>query len=657
MLTGGFCLPVLAFSQEIGKVPQDSVYMRRQEMKAVQIPITTIRAIYPSVLSGLLKEEIEALNADDVAGLLTKAPGTTIKSYGGLGGLKSISIRGLGGQHTAILVDGFQITNPQAGQMNLGQLQADGLTSLATGSLMRFDNSLPVSAQFSSNFVDFKTFLYYRGYESSGVKASLRYGSFQRREAYVQGDRKKGKWHVGAFGKYRDANGAYPFEFTNGSTSVEGMRANNDYQDMHFGAKVGRDLGPDKTLNLYYRSSYIDQGLPGAVFFYNESADERMTTMDHRVMLDLSNKSYKNHYRYFLNAGANKLNYLDPTYLNAAGYLNNMYHNYSINGGYTHFRALSEVDLKWGGEQRIDMMQSNRLEFGKPLRSVTHALLGLRKKVYLWELEALAGGQFVFDQNKEGNQTHLQFTPNVRLLRSFKEDKMTGQFWYKRTFRLPSFNELYFGEVGNQHLQPEVAHQLNLSYEWRIKENYYKWRWSLRAEGYFNRVRNKIIAIPTKNLFVWSMQNVTEAAVYGGALETRAIRRFYNEARLEITANYTWQRVIDITPEALTYGHQVAYAPKHLANLDLMFVRKGITARISNNFVSGRYALNENVAANYLEPFWTVDAAIGYKYTWKEKHTFGVQFNARNLTNASYAFIRSYVMPGRHYLLTLNYEI
>lgn len=652
-LVGGVLLPTFLFSQEI---PKDTTQVVQKSIDAIVVPQLVVREVIMPDKIGLHPEDIEALNVDDVAGLIAKSPGATVNTYGGLGGLKSVSIRGLGGQHTALLVDGFLISNAQAGQMNLGQLQADGVKYAKSGVYDAFYNMNPVSANFYGSFMSFSTFQRYRGRDGHGVKASFRYGSFMRREAYVQGDKKKGKWHVGAFGKYRDAQGNYPFEFINGFTESSGVRGNNDYQDIHFGFNVARDIKDKGKLKLIYRSSFIDQGLPGAVLFYNESADERMETTDHRVMIDYETTDWRNRYRLYLNAGLNELDYHDPSYLNAEGFLHDIYQNSNIDAGYIHYRDLEKIELRWGAEQKVESLQSNRETLGTPLRASSFGLFGAQKKLNNVVLEAIAGGQMIYDDNIEATRTHFQFTPNAFIRYSMRE-RLTLNVLYKRNFRLPSFNELYFGEIGNHDLESEIAHQVNAQLDWKIKHSYNRWHWTLKTDVYFNRVRNKIVAIPTKNLFVWSIQNVNEAVVYGSTLDTWITRRFNSDTRLEIMANYTWQRVIDITPDAITYGHQVAYAPEHLANADVMFIRKGLSARISNNFVSGRYALNENVPMNFLDPFWTMDVALGYKHELKGKHKIGVQFNVRNLTDVSYAFIRSFVMPGRHYLLTLNYEI
>ncbi|MBP8904971.1 MAG: Plug domain-containing protein, partial [Paludibacteraceae bacterium] len=54
----------------------------------------------------LTTHEIEKLNAVNVADVAKHFAGVTIKDYGGIGGLKTISVRGLGAAHTGISYDG-----------------------------------------------------------------------------------------------------------------------------------------------------------------------------------------------------------------------------------------------------------------------------------------------------------------------------------------------------------------------------------------------------------------------------------------------------------------------------------------------------------------------------------------------------------------------
>lgn len=649
LVIAGLLSSMSLFAQD----PEDTIRVLNLEKMIVPraLEVVVIRMVPLS----LRESDIELLNPDDAGELISKLPGTTVKSYGGLGGLKSVSVRGLGGEHTAVVVDGFRMVNTQTGQMNLGQIQADGVKSAEVANNVPSESLLPVSSVFSGNVINLSTFL--GGYNwKKNLTAIARYGSFGRKEAYIRGHRQKDKTTFSAFAKYRDAVGNYPFEYLNGTTVIEGIRTNNDYADLNFGASARLNLKESNRLRFIYRGSMINQGLPGAVVFYNETADERMKTADHRLMMEYYFGSQKGNGRIYANGGVNQLDYSDPTYLNASGSLQERYLNTNITAGYLETYGTSKIKLKWGVEQAVDVLTGNRENLGQPVRSSTYLLGTVEKELYRYNFAADLGGQAFYDENKGVASTNFQFTPVARMKINWT-NRLRFNAWYKRTFRMPTFNELYFGSIGNEGLLPERAHQADIGMNWLVKTSYNsRFSWQIDADAFYNAVQDKIVAIPAKNLFVWTIQNVGKAEIYGGTVGTR-ISMVRERWKLLLTGNYTWQRVLDVTPGSITFGDRIAYTPEHVGNLGGSIELKGFTFGVSNNAVSGRYALNENIPANYLPGFWTTDLTAGYKYTFQNGHKLSVQLNAKNIANTQYAFIRSYAMPGRHYLIALKYEI
>ena len=57
-----------------------------------------------------------------VSDALLRFPGLGLSDYGGLAGLKGVSLRGLGTAHTDIYLDGVRVSNFQSGQNDLGML-------------------------------------------------------------------------------------------------------------------------------------------------------------------------------------------------------------------------------------------------------------------------------------------------------------------------------------------------------------------------------------------------------------------------------------------------------------------------------------------------------------------------------------------------------
>ena len=76
-----------------------------QEINEVTITFSLDTIEFQNEWEGINSSKIESIQADDASELLQKLTSTSIKSYGGLGGLKTISARGLGANHLNIVLD------------------------------------------------------------------------------------------------------------------------------------------------------------------------------------------------------------------------------------------------------------------------------------------------------------------------------------------------------------------------------------------------------------------------------------------------------------------------------------------------------------------------------------------------------------------------
>ena len=70
-------------------------------------------------------------SAFNVADAIRDFAGVNIKDYGGIGGLKTVSVRGLGADHTAVLYDGVQINDAENGQMDLSKFNLENVQEIA----------------------------------------------------------------------------------------------------------------------------------------------------------------------------------------------------------------------------------------------------------------------------------------------------------------------------------------------------------------------------------------------------------------------------------------------------------------------------------------------------------------------------------------------
>ena len=111
----------------------DSDTLRVHKIRAITVTSTANETNEKSAnpLQHLDKVAIEHTAAGSVSDAARLFSGVQVKDYGGLGGMKTISVRSLGAQHTAVSYDGLILTDCQTGQMDLGKFSLDNVELLS----------------------------------------------------------------------------------------------------------------------------------------------------------------------------------------------------------------------------------------------------------------------------------------------------------------------------------------------------------------------------------------------------------------------------------------------------------------------------------------------------------------------------------------------
>lgn len=657
-------ISILLLSLSVNAQVKDSLRVKKLDEVNVSLAIRKLRRVRlrPSVLN---RRTIEELQVTDVGELLQKLEGATVRSYGGLGGLKTVSVRSLGSNHSAVIIDGFNVQNNQTGQINLGQIGVDNVEGalISVGSDQLY--LTPVSSQIQGSTVLLQTFENTFDRDTLSIRASVRGGSFGRMGGYTGIKWNKKKWLFSGFGKYRQAHGRYPYSFQNGNTVEQGTRSNNAYQDYSAGSTIGWN-NYRVQFRLGYRYLDIDQELPGAVILYNSTADEQLKTRDHTAFSDF-NYRFNDQFRirWYGSANQNTLRYIDPSFLNNSGGIDVEYNNRNVNSGVIASYNENNFLAFAGIEESVSDLASSDSLFSQPVRFHTSGIIGGK---YRWgrvlKIATKISAQYV-DEKSNADNSHRSFfrvNPFVSIETipsEYSSDKYWKHaLWYKNSFRVPTFNELYYNNIGNSSLLPEEANQFSYNLSFVPVER--KLDCHVRSNLFFNTVRNKIVAIPTQNLFVWSIQNLGRVNIYGAEFAATVGWNTLGKTGWRIVGevNYTFQQSIDVTDRSSqTYGHQVAYIPVHTGNADLSVTYRkwGTGFRISNYLTSKRYALNENIEANEVDGFIITDFMIFQRFKLKKRQQLNLQLSIKNVWNSSYAYIRSYVMPGRNLLISLSY--
>ena len=116
-----------------------------------------------SVISLVPVQQLDARDlykrgAVDIEDALNRFSGVNIRDYGGAGGMKTVSVRGLGAQHTAVAVDGVILSDAQTGQIDLGRFNLSSVEQLGLVVGDDFDLLQPARAAAASATINISTF-------------------------------------------------------------------------------------------------------------------------------------------------------------------------------------------------------------------------------------------------------------------------------------------------------------------------------------------------------------------------------------------------------------------------------------------------------------------------------------------------------------------
>ena len=108
---------------------QDSLQYLLPEVDAVEVvqPVAVTSAVPMRQVS---RDAIERLGYAGVSDVLKYMSGVNLHDYGGVGGLKTVSVRGMGAKHTAVSYDGVLVSDAQSGVVDLGRFPLNNLSAV-----------------------------------------------------------------------------------------------------------------------------------------------------------------------------------------------------------------------------------------------------------------------------------------------------------------------------------------------------------------------------------------------------------------------------------------------------------------------------------------------------------------------------------------------
>ena len=635
--------------------------------------------IVPQTLSG---EELQRLNALSVADALRYFSGIQLKDYGGVGGIKTINVRSMGSQHTAVYYNGVQLGNAQNGQVDLGRFSLDNMELIQVYNGQKsdiFQSAREFGAAGNVYLTTRKP--YFKTGERAHVRAQMRFGSFALANPNVGVDIKlTDALSLTLDAEYVYSNGKYPFRYKrvlpDGTTAYDttAIRQNGDIN------AIRTELG----LHHYYRTTgfwrihaynyWSERGVPGAIVNNVWRNGERLWDRNSFVQATWQDEwfnrwstrllvKYANDYTHYQNYDVQLLpannEYLQQeVYLSLANKIQ-VFNWWDLSVAYDYqYNTLKRDEWVSGVTDERFYRHSHWLSAATAFN--IHEYLRLQASVLMTQIS-----------NLQSPISNPKITPGVFVsLRPFVHSSIRPLYdlsinaFYKQSYRYPTFNDLYYTDMGNANLRPELARQHSVEVAYRFSDlqssisNDFGYEIAASASYYYNRVTDKIIAYPKGQQFRWTMLNLGTVKING--VDAKADMSFYLPLRFVLRArlNYTYNTAIDVTnPNDSYYGHQIPYIPWHsgsaVGELDYTS-RRGDHYGLSYSFiyVGERYAQQENSIYNYVQPWYTHDLSIYGEWTIRR---YGLKANIEinNLLGQDYEVIQNYPMPKQNVRCTL----
>ena len=636
------------------------------------------REVIPSqTLSG---EELQSLNSHSVADAIRYFAGVQLKDYGGVGGVKTLDIRSMGTNHMGIFYDGIQLGNAQNGQIDLGRYSLDNIESITLYNGQK-SNVFQGAKDFGNAGTVYITTRHPRfdGSRHTNLNITMRTGSFGLANPSFRIEQKlSSSVSASLNAEYTFATGRYKFrlrkKMPDGTLAWDttATRQNGMIHALRVEAGVYGNVSDSHWYGkIYYYDS--DRGIPGAIvnnvwknsqkqwdrnFFAQGSWQRRFGRYETRL-----NAKYARDYMRYLNPDTT-LMYLDNTFHQDELYISSA-NCYTIMPGW---EADVSVDYQW------NHMTASLVNFARPQR---HTLLAAVATA--WRRGPLkAQGSMLLSHVEDrssivsGSETLgrrrndiTRYTPALFL--SWRPGIVRGpslRAFYKRTFRMPTFNDLYYTDMGNAELKPEYVTQYNVGMNWDMT---FDSSWfpglELSADGYYNRVSDKIIAVPKgTGQYRWMMMNIGKVRIYGIDLTASCQLTLPGGVSLNGRASYTFQRAMDysdpsdnIKPEG-SYKGQIAYIPRHSGSANVSATWRRWQMNYSFIYVGERYHNSSNIPVNYEQPWYTSDIAFSYRFHIGQSR-MKASLEINNLFNQQYEVILNYPMPGRNFKLILQWEL
>lgn len=594
----------------------------------------------------------------DITSALRHLAGVNLRDYGGAGGLKTVSVRGIGATHTAVTYDGMPMADTQGGTIDVSRFAFDLMQSIRLDIADATPLLVPVRSLAAATLDIGSTAA---GTDRNISTFQLRTGSWELLNPSFAIRRKVNEKHtLGGAASYSFSNNNYSFRLRNGNTSSTERRHNSRYK-----SSVGE-------LNWLYRPDSLrqvrtkvyfsdtDSRLPGPVVLYNNSNKEHM---GEQLLFAQSRFDYKNNN---LEAFAavkgqrQKHHYTNPDPQYPEGALTRNYRQteaYATGG--VSYKLLPSLAVAYAADYYYNHLATNLTSADDAERHTLLQTASLRYQRSKLSITARLTAHNAWNKapkQADSPKNLNEISPSVSLSAyPFGQNLMLRAF-YKDYYRQPTFSETYFYHLGTPMLKPERTRQVGVGATWQGRLGKEGPALRFTIDDYYNDLTDKISSVPY-NLFVWRTENRGKVIIQGLDATLQVNHRLTSHHSLLLSANYSLQDAADRTsPTDNSYGKQSAYLPRHSGAVNLVWENPRLNLGLTFSGASSRWATSNHAPSTRLPGYGELGATC-YRDFNLPMGVLKTSLSVHNIFNKNYEIVRRYPMPTRRFVVAVAYML
>ncbi len=592
---------------------------------------TKAEAVASSV-TVITREEIERRQAASVAELLRTVPGVDIVRAGPPGGQTSIFTRGTESNHTLVLIDGVEASDPSnpTGQFDFASVLVDDIERIE---IVRG----PQSTLYGSDALGGVIHIITRQ-NARGGALQLEGGKYQTYNARGGIHNRSGGWRYGGSLARQDTEGFSAANEERGSTEADG------YENTTLAGYLGYSFNPHAEFDLNLRhvdsETEIDETVCDPVTFVCRFTDDTDSHLETEFWLARAQGRYKA---------------WDGQWTQRFGVSYTDYERSTFSGPEPASTTVNEDrfdgrKIKFDWQHDLSFHPLHLVTIGvetEEEKARTEGLDNASARTNAWYVQnqinpagpfSVTLGLREDDHEKFGSKTTWRVTPSWRLASGTRLRASYGT-----GFKTPSLFELFDNSFGtaNANLKPETSK----GWDFGVDQDWFDGKWLASATYFKNDVDDLINCIFDPVTFTCPFVNIDRAETRGYELETRAtpVEVF------SLGLNYTRVRAVDKTTDL-----ELLRRPRKKAVLflDWRFLRSA-GFRLSGRYVGERDDIDSgSFARTTLDSYTVLDAALHYDFTPQWRLTARVE----NLDDEKYEEIHGFGVAGRSGYLGVAYR-